>query len=222
MPSSTIEDYAKQLYFLQQRQEAGTLVSMGKLAAAMDVVPGTATTMVKTLATAGLAEYVPRSGVKLSPNGESLALRVLRRHRLIESFLVNTLHLDWSEVHEEAEALEHVVSDRVLERIDALLGHPTADPHGAPIPDAQGVLPARNSQPLPLLPGDTPLQLTRVADSDNHFLQFLADHQLKPGVPVRITGNDETAGTITLQLADEASEVTLSRQAAMRIQAQRL
>src|SRR6476620_7329433 len=107
---------------------------MGRLAAAMGVVPGTATTMVKTLADSGLVTYEPRSGTRLTAGGEKLALHVLRRHRLVEPFLVKTLGLDWSEVHEEAEELEHAISDKVLHRIDQLLGHPTTDPHGDPIP----------------------------------------------------------------------------------------
>src|SRR6476661_8041735 len=136
MPSSTVEDYLKQIYLEQQAGDAGQLVPMGRLAAAMGVVPGTATSMVKTLADSGLVSYEPRGGLRLTRGGEQLALRVLRRHRLVELFLVKTLGLDWSEVHAEAEELEHAISDRVMDRIDVLLGHPTVDPHGDPIPDS--------------------------------------------------------------------------------------
>ena len=104
----------------------------------MRVAAGTATAMVKTLADAGLVEYEPRGGVKLSAKGEKLALHVLRRHRLVELFLVEVLGLDWSEVDQEAEELEHAISDKVLEKIDALLKHPQVDPHGDPIPTAKG------------------------------------------------------------------------------------
>src|SRR3954468_18452916 len=138
MPSSTVEDYLKQIYLEQQAAGAGQLVPMGKLAVAMGVVPGTATSMVKALADSGLVTYEPRGGLRLTRGGEQLALRVLRRHRLVELFLVKVLGLDWSEVHAEAEELEHAVSDKVLERIDALLGHPSVDPHGDPIPPAKG------------------------------------------------------------------------------------
>src|SRR5580765_6417701 len=133
VPSVTVENYLKQLY-LSQQEEPERLVAMGKLAGAMGVVPGTATTMVKALADSGLVSYEPRGGVRLTRAGEQLALHVLRRHRLIELFLVKFLDLDWSEVHAEAEELEHAVSDKVLEKIDALLGHPVVDPHGDPIP----------------------------------------------------------------------------------------
>src|SRR4051795_2115527 len=138
MPSSTVENYLKQIYLEQQDGEPGELVSMGKLATAMRVVPGTATTMVKALADSGLVSYEPRGGTRLTHGGERLALHVLRRHRLVELFLVKVLGLDWSEVHAEAEELEHAISDKVLERIDILLGRQSVDPHGDPIPTAKG------------------------------------------------------------------------------------
>src|SRR3954447_19928311 len=137
MATSTVEDYLKQLY-LEQQSGPERLVPMGRLASLMGVVPGTATTMVKALAEARLVEYEPRGGGRLAGGGEQLALHVLRRHRLVELFLVEVLKLDWSEVHEEAEELEHAISDKVLERIDAYLGHPSVDPHGDPIPSAKG------------------------------------------------------------------------------------
>ena len=113
MPSITVENYVKQLY-LEQQNTPHELVPMGVLAAAMGVVPGTVTTMVKALADSGLVEYEPRGGVRLTRGGEQLALHVLRRHRLVELFLVKVLGLDWSEVHDEAEELEHAISDKVL------------------------------------------------------------------------------------------------------------
>src|SRR5256714_8448369 len=136
MPSITVENYLKQLYL--EQQNAPDLVQMGKLASAMGVVPGTATSMIKALADSGLVSYEPRFGAKLTKGGEQLALHVLRRHRLMELFLVKVLGLDWSEVHDEAEELEHAISEKVLERIDKLLGHPSVDPHGDPIPSAKG------------------------------------------------------------------------------------
>src|SRR4051812_26007548 len=115
MPTPTVENYVKQLYLEQQRIAPGELVLFGRLATSMGVVPGTVTTMVRTLSEAGLVRYEPRNGVALTAAGERLALHVLRRHRLVELFLVQVLGLDWSEVHDEAEELEHVVSDKVLE-----------------------------------------------------------------------------------------------------------
>src|SRR3954463_11536812 len=137
MATSTVENYLKTLFIEQQREDAA-LVSMGGLAAAMGVTPGTATSMVKALAESGLVDYEPRGGVRLSGKGEKLALHVLRRHRLGELFLVEMLGLDWSEVDQEAEELEHTISDKVLARIDELLKFPKFDPHGDPIPTARG------------------------------------------------------------------------------------
>src|SRR5437764_8408762 len=142
MPSRTVEDYLKALY-AEQQHGGGGLVAMGALAGAMNVAPGTATAMVKTLAEAGLVDYEPRGGVKLSAKGEKLALHVLRRHRLVELFLVEVLGLDWSEVDVEAEEIEHAISDKVMARIDEVLGHPQVDPHGDPIPTAKGKIPRR-------------------------------------------------------------------------------
>src|SRR5258707_12182694 len=139
MASRTVENYLKALYSEQQRA-GDELVSMGRLASAMGVVPGTVTTMVKALADSGLVTYEPRGGVRLTRGGEQLALHVLRRHRLVELFLVKVLGLDWSEVHEEADELEHAISDKGLERIDQKLGGPNTDPHGGPIPTGKGKL----------------------------------------------------------------------------------
>src|SRR5215211_7503123 len=142
MPTITVENYLKTIY-TEQQHAGGELVAMGAMAGAMRVAPGTATAMVKTLAESGLVDYEPRGGVRLSVKGEKLALHVLRRHRLVELFLVEVLGLDWSEVDEEAEELEHAISDKVLEKVDALLNYPKFDPHGDPIPTSQGKLPHR-------------------------------------------------------------------------------
>jgi DtxR family Mn-dependent transcriptional regulator len=112
------------------------MVPMGRLAGALGVVPGTATTMAKTMSDSGLVKYEPYAGVRLTPSGDRLAAMVVRRHRLIELFLVNVMGMSWSEVHDEAEHLEHAMSDRVIARIDEMLGHPAVDPHADPIPDA--------------------------------------------------------------------------------------
>ena len=123
LPSQTVENYLKTIY-LAQVADSDALVPMGQLASALGVVPGTATTMVKTLAESGLVRYEPYMGVRLTKAGEKLASLVLRRHRLIELFLVRVLDMSWAEVHDEAERLEHAVSERLIERIDAMLGRP--------------------------------------------------------------------------------------------------
>src|SRR5881397_3558637 len=145
LPSSTVENYLKAIHQGQSALHAGErLVPMGSVAAAVGVTPGTATTMVKALAESGLAEYEPYSGVRLTTAGEKLAGLVLRRHRLVELFLVQVMGMSWAEVHEEAEQLEHVVSERLIERIDKMLGHPTHDPHGDPIPNPEGTIATRH------------------------------------------------------------------------------
>lgn len=216
MPSSTVENYLKQLYH-EQQDVPGELVSMGKLASAMGVVPGTATTMVKALADSGLVSYEPRGGVKLSRGGEQLALHVLRRHRLVELFLVKVLGLDWSEVHDEAEELEHVISDKVLARMDALLEHPSADPHGDPIPPAKG-------RPQPTPPRGTladaepgrGYRVARVIDQAPPFLQFLHKCGLVPGVQLTIDRRDEMSDAVRVQPSG-GEPVTLGVTAAMKI-----
>ena len=187
MASSTVEDYVKQIYLEQlAAADAAALVSMGRLAAAMGVVPGTATAMVKALADAGLVEYEPRGGARLTRGGEKLALHVLRRHRLVELFLVKVLGLDWSEVHVEAEELEHAISDKVLERIDDVLGHPSVDPHGDPIPSARGKVSAARYASLADCGMNRTMRVARVIDQDAAFLQFVDRCGLVPGVSVTV------------------------------------
>ena len=198
MPSSTVENYIKQIY-LEQQNTADELVSMGRLASAMGVVPGTATTMIKALADSGLVSYEPRGGMRLTRGGEQLALHVLRRHRLVELFLVKVLGLDWSEVHEEAEELEHAISDKVLERMDALLERPRVDPHGDPIPSAKGHVVDPRLQPLTECEAGRPARIARVIDQDASFLQFVDRCGLTPGVRVTVESRDHLADAVTVR-----------------------
>src|SRR6266853_4464405 len=177
LPSSTVENYLKAIYLGQSALSRDIrLVPMGQVAAALGVTPGTATTMVKALAESGLAEYEPYSGVRLSPAGEKLAGLVLRRHRLVELFLVQVMGMSWAEVHDEAEQLEHVVSERLIERIDDMLGHPTHDPHGDPIPDADGAIAPIPADSLLTCPVGQTLKVTRITDQDPAFLRFVEHH----------------------------------------------
>ncbi len=200
MATSTVEDYLKCI-LTEEQAAPGVLVSMGRIGAALGVAPGTVTAMVKTLADSGLLAYEPYSGVRLTAAGRQLALHVLRRHRLVELFLVEVLGMDWSEVHPEAENLEHAVSERVLERIDEMLGHPAADPHGDPIPDARGVVRERPLARLLDCPGGRSVVVARVTDQTADFLQLLERHRLVPGSRVEVVRRDEAADTVEL-LAD--------------------
>src|SRR3954463_5608676 len=216
MASSTVEDYVKQLYVEQASAGQGHLVSMGRLAAAMGVVPGTATSMIQALAKSGLVEDEPRTGVRLSKGGEQLALHVLRRHRLVELLLVQVLGLDWSEVHAEAEELEHTISDKVLERMDAYLGQPSVDPHGDPIPSAKGKVAAIRHESLADCAVERTFRVARVIDQDPAFLQFVERCGLMPGVTVTVQGRDKLADAIWVRPGDRRA-ITLGTSAAAKI-----
>ena len=197
MASSTVENYLKQILLLSEGGDG--LVSMGALASAQAVVPGTATTMVKALAADGLVDHHLRHGVKLTVAGRRVALGVLRRHRLVESFLVDVLKMDWTEVHAEAEKLEHAISDPVLDRLDALLGHPSTDPHGDPIPTRHGKLDSQVYATLATCLVAKPLRIVRVTEQSGEFLQFAEQNGLRPGTRVRVTDRNLAAGLLTLK-----------------------
>src|SRR2546426_10057809 len=200
LPSSTVETSLKAIYLGQSSLARDQrLLPMGQVAAALGVTPGTATTMVKGLAESGLAEYEPYSGVRLSAAGEKLAGLVLRRHRLVELFLVKVMGMSWAEVHDEAEQLEHVVSERLIDRIDEMLGRPTHDPHGDPIPNPNGEITAKPLDNLLTCPLGTPLRVTRIADQDPAFLRFIEGNDLKPGEPVEVESRDDAADSVVLR-----------------------
>jgi DtxR family Mn-dependent transcriptional regulator len=182
----------------------------------MRVAPGTATAMMKALAEAGLVHYEPRGGASLTPTGRRLALHVLRRHRLIELFLVQVLGLDWSEVHDEAEELEHAISEKVLSRIDAILGHPSVDPHGDPIPTAKGSVHTPSLKSLADCSMDRTVRIARVLDQDPRFLKFVDQHGLTPGTDARVQQRDEEADSVTIQNR-EGCGVTIGTAAAAKI-----
>ena len=218
MPSPTVENYLKQIYLEQQQAAApDELVPMGKLATAMGVVPGTATSMVKALADSGLVAYEPRGGARLTRGGEQLALHVLRRHRLVELFLVKVLGLDWSEVHAEAEELEHAISDKVLERIDALLDRPRVDPHGDPIPPAKGKpIDFTRHRSLATCEIRKRLRVARVLDQNPSFLQFVERCGLTPGSQLIVESRDPNAAAVVVKPSD-APNATFGLDAAAKI-----
>ena len=219
MPSATVEDYIKHIYLISEKRTSGDVadVGMGQVAEALGVVPGTATTMVKALSDAGLVEYEPRIGVKLTEPGRKLALHVLRRHRLIEQFLVEVLGFDWSEVHEEAEQMEHVVSDLLLDRIDRYLGHPKEDPHGDPIPSAAGELIHGQLETLMECQLKTHVTVARISDQDTGFLNYVTKSGLTPGMTLCVTARCERAESVVLELVGSGHLLTLGKGAAMKI-----
>ncbi len=219
MPTSTVEDYLKQI-LLEEQAGSGPPVPPGRIAAALSVAPGTVTAMLKTLAASGLVRYEPYSGAELTAAGRELALHVLRRHRLIELFLVQVLGIDWSEVHAEAEQLEHAVSDLLIERMDEMLGHPAVDPHGDPIPTSAGDLARPQLPSLARCATGEPLRVARVLDQDPEFLQLVEREGLKPGRRVEVLSRDRAADTVVVKRG-EGDLLSLGFRAASKIEVER-
>ena len=217
LPSSTVENYLKALYQAEAAESDQKLIPIGQLAASVGVVPGTATTMVKTLAETGLVSYEPYTGVRLTEAGNKLAAVVLRRHRLIELFLVKVLGMSWTEVHEEAERLEHATSDRLIELIDHMLGQPSVDPHGDPIPGPEGTVTSHNYYNLLDCPLHTPVTVTRVTDQDAQFLRFLEINDLKPGQSIEIETRDPAADSVTVRSKNN-HRIAIGMRAAAKLQ----
>lgn len=216
MPTSTVEDYLKHIWLAQQGS-AGKLVSTGQIAVELQVAPGTATAMVKTLADSGLVEHQPYSGVRLTDSGRQLALHVLRRHRLVELFLVKVMGMDWSEVHDEAEQLEHVISDRLLSRMDEMLDFPAVDPHGDPIPDASGRVTEKKLPSVLECALDVRMRIERVGDQNADFLRFLESQGLTLGSLVFVRHREPAGETVTIEVKGQERPVSLGFAAAAKI-----
>ena len=215
LPSQTVENYLKTIY-LAQTPDPEALVPMGQLASALSVVPGTATTMVKALAESGLVRYEPYMGVRLTPAGEKLASLVLRRHRLVELFLVRVLGMSWAEVHDEAERLEHAVSERIIERMDEMLGRPAVDPHGDPIPTAEGMMARPDHMDLLAAPIGTALIIERVVDQDAEFLRFVERRHLVPGAEIVIEAREPAADFVRVR-GKSGEPITVGARAASKL-----
>jgi DtxR family Mn-dependent transcriptional regulator len=199
MPSLTIENYVKAIYQLTSAEGVDS-ASTGALATNLRVSPSSVTSMLKTLHETGLADHKPYEGVKLTAKGATLALRVLRRHRLIELFLQRTLDLTWDEVHEEAEHMEHAVSDLLVDRMDEFLGFPQMDPHGDPIPRSDGSLAVTPQTPLHQCATSTNFRLERVLDQSSDFLRYLSEVGMTIGTSGRLIGNSPLAETVSIEI----------------------
>lgn len=208
MATSTVEQYLKIIYQQQQRANE-RVVQMKQLAEAMGVTPGTATSMVKYLDKEGYLTYVPRQGVTLLEPGRELALAIVRRHRLIETFLEQVLGYDWAEVHQEAEQLEHAVSDLFVERLDEYLGYPTADPHGDPIPNAEGRIEARPSFLLTEASEGTEVQVVRLKEDSREFLDLMKQEDLLPRKRLSVEVVSEVAGIVTVRRSGSAKSFSM-------------
>lgn len=198
--TAPVEDYLKAIYELETR--LGTAVT-SDVADALDVAPASATGMIRRLAAQGYLDHVPYKGVQLTPAGRRAALRTIRRHRILESYLTGVLGYPWDLVHDEAERLEHAASDALIERMAAALGHPTQDPHGAPIPTAEGVVDERSHRTLADLNAGERARMVRVSDRDGSLLRYLAEIALQPGVEVELVARAPFDGPLTLRIGDK-------------------
>lgn len=206
------EDYLKAIYRLSG---AGQPASTSGIAELLALAPASVSGMVKRLSQQGLLERSPYHGVVLTGEGRRAALRVLRRHRLIESYLVARLGFTWDTVHGEAERLEHAASDDLVERMARALGNPTRDPHGDPIPAADGSLPLHAGVPLADAPPGTPLVVGQVRVDAAEQLRYLGELGLRPGAPVVVEAREPFGGPLTIRT--EAGERVLDRELAARI-----
>ena len=214
--SSAIEDYAKAIYALEER--SADAVSTNALAERLGVTPASASGMVKRLGELGLVEHTPYRGVSLTESGRRVALEVIRHHRLLELYLVETLGVPWDRVHEEAEVLEHVLSEELEEAIAQKLGNPTHDPHGDPIPTRELKLPEAATQSLQSLPAGAVGCFTRVSDSDPAMLRWLAGHGIAPGDDFEVIDKQPFDGPLFVRFGDNVHVLGGALARAMRVE----
>ncbi len=214
--SSAVEDYAKAIFSLQSR--GGRPVSTNALAERLGITPGSVSAMLKKLDDLGLTTHVPYRGVRLTADGRRLALEVIRHHRLLESFLADSLGMPWDQVHAEAEVLEHVLSEDLEELIAAQLGHPTVDPHGDPIPSADLELDERSTHSLESLePGEEGV-FVRVSDSDPEMLRYLADCGISPGDSFVVRERQPFGGPLFILFGEREHAIGGELAGAMRVE----
>ena len=213
--SDAIENYAKAIYAIARR--TGGPVSTNDLAERLSVTAASVSAMSKKLADRGLVEHVPYRGVVLTEEGEKVALEVLRHHRLLELYLAEHLGVPWDRVHDEAEALEHVISEDLEARIAAKLGNPTHDPHGDPIPTVDLELPDEPTESLAdLQPGATGT-FVRVSDSDPEMLRYLSERGIAPGDTLRVEDKQPFGGPLFVRFRGEVHVLGGQLAGAMRV-----
>ncbi|EID54987.1 metal-dependent transcriptional regulator [Saccharomonospora xinjiangensis] len=203
--SASIEDYLRAIYGLEERGEAVTNTA---LASRLEVSPSSASGMVTKLAQQGLVEHVPYRGFELTGEGRQLARSVLRRHRLIESYLVSELGYTWDEVHAEADQLEHVVSDLLVERIAVKLGNPVRDPHGDPIPAVDGSVEEVSTKLLEELPIGAVGEIVRVWDTDPELLRYLTERAIGLGERIEVVERQPFGGSIVVKVGQPPDAAT--------------
>jgi len=194
--SAAVQDYTKAIYALQRRCEGA--VTTNEIADRMGVTAASASSMVRKLAEHALVEHAPYHGVTLTAAGERVALEVLRHHRLLELYLAEHLGVPWDRVHEEAEALEHVISEDLEARIAAKLGNPTHDPHGDPIPAADLTIEEGSTESLEALSDGARGRFVRISDSDPAMLRYLEEHGIRLGDRLRVVDRQPFGGPLTV------------------------
>ncbi len=204
-PSASVEDYLRAIYGLAER---GSAVTNATLANRLGLSPSSVSGMINKLAQLGLVTHVRYRSVELTPEGRQLAYDVLRRHRLIELFLVEVLDYTWDEVHREADVLEHAVSDELVEHIAAKLGHPTHDPHGDPIPTRDGTVEKPRAELLDGLAPGTVGTIARVWDTDSDLLRYLTDHGLTLGTRIEIVERKPFGGPLVVSVGEPGNAET--------------
>jgi len=212
MLTQAAEDYLKSIYKLQEK---GGKVSTGILAEYLDVKPASATGMIKKLKSMNLVSHERYQGVTLTEAGKAVALEIIRHHRLLELYLFKALGVPWDGVHEEAEKLEHVISEDVEARMDEFLGYPTVDPHGSPIPDKNGVVPKTPSIPMTDLRKGQSCVVAEVSDNDSAILRHLGGFNLYPGTAFRVIEVAPFEGPFTIDVAGQ--QVVIGREVAKNI-----
>jgi len=202
--TASVEDYLKAVYDLAR---AGAPAATTDLAEQLGVTPASVTGMVRRLASQGLLTHQRYRGVRLTTKGRHAALRTIRRHRVIEAYLVRALGYRWDEVHAEAERLEHAASDALVDRMASAIGEPTADPHGAPIPSRDGAIAEARYRTLADLAVGASAQVMQVSDDDPSLLRYLDDLAIRPGRALRVVGRAPFGGPITLRIGAATREV---------------
>jgi|SRR5215211_100318 len=215
--SHAVQDYAKAIWSLAQRSDEP--VSTSALAERLEVSPASASAMVKRLESLGLATREPYHGVELTPAGERVALEVVRHHRLLELYLAEALGMPWDRVHAEAEVLEHAISDEVSERIADALGNPTRDPHGDPIPTADGLIEETPTRALADLKAGETGTFVRVSDSEPEMLRYLSECGILPGDPFEVVKREPFGGPLSVRFGDELHVLGGTLTQAMRTEA---
>lgn len=217
MPSPAVEDYLKAIFKLSRNREAA---STSSIAERLGVAAASVSGMLKRLAHRNLVEHVPYYGARLTPAGEKAAVGMIRRHRIIESFLVDVLGYTWDRVHDEAERLEHAASDELIDRMAAVLGEPKADPHGAPIPGAGEKFVERQYDTLGELEIHRPAIVRRVGDEDPEALRYLANLGLVPGAELTVTEHAPFNGPVRVLV--EGREHVIGRELSRHLQVESL